>query len=142
MPAKLAGSFCIDKCEIHRHISPTRSVNKTLQLICSSVSFSLYKNTMENQLSFFFLFDMILFFYLIRYHDWYAQKFRQWHIFNWIWREMLTIICRNVILMYCKNITLNIIIKLTLWTLIHGFWYIKKRSIWRNNIVFINRPVA
>lgn len=60
MPAKLAGSFCIDKCESHRHISPTRSVNKTLQLICSSVSFSLYKNTMENQLSFFFLFDMIL----------------------------------------------------------------------------------
>lgn len=54
MPAKLAGSFCIDKCEIHRHISPTRSVNKTLQLNCSSVSFSLYKNTMENQLSFFF----------------------------------------------------------------------------------------
>lgn len=103
MPAKLAGSFCIDKCEIHRHISPSRSVNKTLQLICSSVRFSLYKNTMENQLSFFFLFDMILFFYLIRYHDWYAQKFRQWHIFNWIWREMLTIICRNVILMYCKN---------------------------------------
>lgn len=103
MPAKLAGSFCIDKCESHRHISPTRSVNKTLQLICSSVRFSLYKNTMENQLSFFFLFDMILFFYLIRYHDWYAQKFRQWHIFNWIWREMLTIICRNMILMYCKN---------------------------------------
>lgn len=103
MPAKLAGSFCIDKCESHRHISPTRSVNKTLQLICSSVSFSLYKNTMENQLSFFFPVWYDFIFLSDKIPRLIRPEIPTRTFFYWIWREMLTIICRNVILMYCKN---------------------------------------